>query len=81
MSSGKKLIERDWPQGEVIVHRKGVSPAAAGVLGVIPGSMADPGYKEIWWRWWLNLCQVLGVWQKDRPPKWVKKGKKKGRRG
>lgn len=27
---------------EVIVHRKGATPAAAGVLGVIPGSMADP---------------------------------------
>jgi tRNA-splicing ligase RtcB len=29
---------------EVIVHRKGATPAAAGILGVIPGSMADPGY-------------------------------------
>ncbi len=29
---------------EVIVHRKGATPAAAGVLGVIPGSMADPGF-------------------------------------
>ncbi|MDQ2744653.1 MAG: RtcB family protein, partial [Chloroflexota bacterium] len=29
---------------EVIVHRKGATPAGAGVLGVIPGSMADPGY-------------------------------------
>jgi len=28
----------------VIVHRKGATPAAAGVLGVIPGSMADPAY-------------------------------------
>jgi tRNA-splicing ligase RtcB len=28
----------------VIVHRKGATPAGAGVLGVIPGSMADPGY-------------------------------------
>ncbi len=28
----------------VIVHRKGATPAAAGVLGVIPGSMAAPGY-------------------------------------
>lgn len=29
---------------EVYVHRKGATPAAQGVLGVIPGSMADPAY-------------------------------------
>ncbi len=29
---------------EVVVHRKGATPAAAGVLGVIPGSMADPAF-------------------------------------
>jgi tRNA-splicing ligase RtcB (3'-phosphate/5'-hydroxy nucleic acid ligase) len=29
---------------EVIVHRKGATPAGAGVLGVIPGSMATPTY-------------------------------------
>ncbi|GAB4320982.1 MAG: RtcB family protein [Candidatus Sumerlaeia bacterium] len=29
---------------EIIVHRKGATPAARGLLGVIPGSMADPGY-------------------------------------
>jgi tRNA-splicing ligase RtcB len=29
---------------EVIVHRKGATPAGAGVLGVIPGSMASPGF-------------------------------------
>ncbi len=29
---------------EVIVHRKGATPAAKGVLGVIPGSMADPAF-------------------------------------
>ena len=28
----------------VIVHRKGATPAGEGVLGIIPGSMADPGY-------------------------------------
>jgi tRNA-splicing ligase RtcB len=33
------------PDGrEVILHRKGATPAGAGVLGVIPGNMADPGY-------------------------------------
>ncbi len=29
---------------EVVVHRKGATPAGAGVLGVIPGSMATPGF-------------------------------------
>lgn len=29
---------------EVIVHRKGATPAGNGVLGIIPGTMADPGY-------------------------------------
>lgn len=29
---------------EVIVHRKGATPAGAGVLGIIPGSMASPAY-------------------------------------
>ncbi len=29
---------------DVIVHRKGATPAGAGVLGVIPGSMGDAGY-------------------------------------
>jgi tRNA-splicing ligase RtcB len=29
---------------DVIVHRKGATPAAPGVMGVIPGSMASPGF-------------------------------------
>lgn len=29
---------------EVIVHRKGATPAATGVMGIIPGSMTAPGY-------------------------------------
>ena len=29
---------------EVIVHRKGATPAGVGVLGIIPGSMASPGF-------------------------------------
>lgn len=29
---------------ELIVHRKGATPAGPGVLGVIPGSMATPGF-------------------------------------
>lgn len=33
------------PDGrKVVVHRKGATPAGAGVLGVIPGSMGDSGY-------------------------------------
>jgi tRNA-splicing ligase RtcB len=32
-------VERD-----VIVHRKGATPAGTGVLGIIPGSMATPGF-------------------------------------
>jgi len=34
----------DGVEREVIVHRKGATPAGAGVLGIIPGSMATPGY-------------------------------------
>ncbi|MEZ6057617.1 MAG: RtcB family protein [Planctomycetaceae bacterium] len=29
---------------ELIVHRKGATPAGAGVLGIIPGSMGAPGF-------------------------------------
>jgi tRNA-splicing ligase RtcB len=29
---------------EVIVHRKGATPAGDGVLGIIPGSMTQPGF-------------------------------------
>ncbi len=34
------------PEGEeeVVVHRKGATPAGAGVVGIIPGSMAAPGF-------------------------------------
>ena len=34
----------DGSEAEVIVHRKGATPAGTGVLGIIPGSMATPGY-------------------------------------
>jgi tRNA-splicing ligase RtcB len=34
----------DGSESEVIVHRKGATPAGEGVLGIIPGSMATPGY-------------------------------------
>jgi tRNA-splicing ligase RtcB len=33
-----------WNGEEVIVHRKGATPAAHGVPGIIPGSMATPGF-------------------------------------
>ncbi|MEI6809522.1 MAG: RtcB family protein [bacterium] len=29
---------------DVIVHRKGATPAGKGIVGIIPGSMATPGY-------------------------------------
>jgi tRNA-splicing ligase RtcB len=34
----------DGSDAEVIVHRKGATPAGTGVLGIIPGSMGTPGY-------------------------------------
>jgi tRNA-splicing ligase RtcB len=34
----------DGTERDVIVHRKGATPAGAGVLGIIPGSMGTPGY-------------------------------------
>jgi tRNA-splicing ligase RtcB len=40
-------IERHVVQGverEVVVHRKGATPAGVGVMGIIPGSMSSPGY-------------------------------------
>ncbi|HEY3405138.1 MAG TPA: RtcB family protein [Ohtaekwangia sp.] len=36
--------EKDVLGNEVIVHRKGATPAGKGVLGIIPGSMATPGF-------------------------------------
>lgn len=36
--------EEEHAGQRLIVHRKGATPAAAGVLGVIPGTMADTGY-------------------------------------
>jgi tRNA-splicing ligase RtcB (3'-phosphate/5'-hydroxy nucleic acid ligase) len=34
----------DGTDADVIVHRKGATPAGVGVLGIIPGSMGTPGY-------------------------------------
>jgi tRNA-splicing ligase RtcB len=33
-----------WKDEEVIVHRKGATPAGKGVMGIIPGSMTAPGF-------------------------------------
>ncbi len=40
----KEIHEVDGQERELIVHRKGATPAGEGVLGVIPGSMATPGF-------------------------------------
>jgi tRNA-splicing ligase RtcB len=34
----------DGLERDLVVHRKGATPAGAGVLGIIPGSMASPGF-------------------------------------
>ncbi|NQZ78261.1 MAG: RtcB family protein [Ekhidna sp.] len=36
--------EKDGNGDEIIVHRKGATPAGKGVLGIIPGSMTAPGF-------------------------------------
>ena len=36
--------EIDGVRRTVVVHRKGATPAGAGALGIIPGSMATPGF-------------------------------------
>lgn len=36
--------KEQWKGEELIVHRKGATPAAKGILGIIPGSMAAPGF-------------------------------------
>ncbi len=36
--------EKDQDGKEIIVHRKGATPAGKGMLGIIPGSMTAPGY-------------------------------------
>ncbi|NTW03218.1 MAG: RtcB family protein [Oscillochloris sp.] len=33
-----------WREGDMVVHRKGATPAEAGVLGLIPGSMGTNSY-------------------------------------
>ncbi|MBA5791397.1 RtcB family protein [Flavobacterium sp. xlx-214] len=36
--------KEQWNGEEVIVHRKGATPASKGVMGIIPGSMTAPGF-------------------------------------
>ncbi|MDX1630045.1 MAG: RtcB family protein [Fulvivirga sp.] len=36
--------EKDEAGNDIIVHRKGATPAGKGVLGIIPGSMTLPGF-------------------------------------
>ncbi|MCB9047488.1 MAG: RtcB family protein [Chitinophagales bacterium] len=36
--------KEQWNGQDVIVHRKGATPAGKGVMGIIPGSMTEPGY-------------------------------------
>ena len=40
----ERHVLADGAEADVIVHRKGATPAGDGVLGVIPGSMGTPGY-------------------------------------
>ena len=40
----KEIHNIDGEERELIVHRKGATPAGKGVLGIIPGSMATPGF-------------------------------------
>ena len=40
----KERLVIDGAERDVVVHRKGATPAGLGVLGIIPGSMASPGY-------------------------------------
>lgn len=43
----KETVLVDGTTREAVVHRKGATPAGEGVLGVIPGTMADVGYVVI----------------------------------
>lgn len=36
--------KENWRGKDVIVHRKGATPAGKGVMGIIPGSMTAPGF-------------------------------------
>jgi Uncharacterized conserved protein len=40
----EKMVAENGIEKEVIVHRKGATPAGKDVLGIIPGSMTAPGF-------------------------------------
>jgi tRNA-splicing ligase RtcB (3'-phosphate/5'-hydroxy nucleic acid ligase) len=40
----ERHVLADGTERDVVVHRKGATPAGVDVLGIIPGSMAAPGY-------------------------------------
>jgi tRNA-splicing ligase RtcB len=40
----ERHVLADGSERDVVVHRKGATPAGQGVFGIIPGSMAAPGY-------------------------------------
>ncbi len=44
VASREQVTLADGSHVEAIVHRKGATPAHTGVLGFIPGTMADPGF-------------------------------------
>ncbi len=44
VASREQVTLADGAHSEAIVHRKGATPAHDGVLGFIPGTMADPGF-------------------------------------
>ena len=46
------------PGRTAIVHRKGATPAQAGQPGLIPGSMATPGYLVTGWGVEESLCSA-----------------------
>jgi tRNA-splicing ligase RtcB len=43
-SRGRERHLIDGTERDVVVHRKGATPAGPGVLGIIPGSMAAPAF-------------------------------------
>ncbi len=43
-SLGKSNIKEQYNGKEVLVHRKGATPAGVNDLGIIPGSMTAPGF-------------------------------------
>ena len=43
-SACHEIIQEIWDGDEVIVHRKGATPAGKGVMGIIPGSMTASGF-------------------------------------